>query len=254
MKPFNISNYIATLHWANAADGFDSVVTLHNYYGYAFRGRPASDTDADVVVRFFKEDGSELPSHETPVPTGGSVHLAVSSVHPGFRGLVSAQMIPRGKMPRIKALPGQPQKPIATSFFMLYQRQGGFSDFSHELFPVREKPDSKPVEWATILYGRPGIRSGAVVLNNRPGQAGAEFGSDVEAQVMDLHSKPLTEPFRFHLPPGGSRMFRIEDAFPGFDFAKTPTRSAIVAVRGKNIEQPLSLHLHECGDFNIHHF
>lgn len=244
--------YGGTLHWATARDGFESVITIVNYYGWVFAGQAPDRTDADVNVRFFDEQGTERAPHNAPLPTGRSLHLAVGTVHPGFQGLVAVSMVPRGRMPRRSARPGQPGRPIATSYFMLYERTGGFRDFSHELFLMRRDPDRSATEWATVLYFSDAVNPAIVTMNNRPLGDGFDCRADVALQLLGFDGAPLTAPHMFTLPPGGSALTELATAFPEFDRHRHPR--AIITATARNIEQPMSLHLHASGDFNLHHF
>jgi hypothetical protein len=243
--------YTETLHWATARDGFESVVTIFNYLGWAFPDRDDADTDAEVAVRFFAEDGTELTPHTATLRTGRSLHLPVGTVHPGFRGMVATTMTPHGGMARRSALPAAPGRPIATSYFMLYERAGGFRDFSHELFLLQRKPGAM-VEWATVLFFDAGRTASIVVMNNRLPGGGGACAAEPAIRLYALDGAPLTGAYRFDLPAGGSRLVALPEAFP--DFRPPAGGSAVATVAARNIEQPMSLHLHASGDFNVHHF
>lgn len=245
-------DYIGTLHWVTAKDRFDSIINLYNYYGYAFNKMPPSSTDAEVRVRFFNEEGLEEQPYRHELKTGGTLHLSVSSHLPGFRGAVSVQMIPKGRMKRLTHKEGKKQRPIATSYFVLYRNQGGFQDFSHELFAVRSDPESRNVEWATVVYPLEDTRPGVVVMNNRPLCKGPAFSSRIELELRNHRSQIVAGPFQATLPPGGSRFYMMDELFPSLH--QTRGGSLMAVVRGNNIEQPMSFHAHKTGDFNIHHF
>lgn len=243
--------YISTIHWAYASDGYDSMITAYNYYGYAFPNEPREKTDADVTMHFFSEDGTLRTIVTKSLPTNESLYLSVSEVAPGFRGLVALRMVPRGKMPRLKDKSG---RPIASSFFMLYKRQKNYLDFSHELFPVKFKSEDKIAEWSTVMYARNSMDPRVVVMNNRPGLKGQLFGSKVRVQLLDLASNPISEEKTFELQPGGSQLLELRKLFPECSALSSNVNSFLCCVRGNNIEQPMSLHQTQTGDFNIHHF
>lgn len=251
-ESFIIDDYIGTLHWGIAKEPFDSVINLYNYYGYAFKNESYEKTDADVIVRFFNENGLEEKPYRNELKTGQALHLSIASHIPNFFGAVSVQMIPKGRMKRLTYKNGQRQRPIASSYFVLYKKKDGHQDFSHELFPVQSKPEKKNVEWATVVYPLEGTLPGVVVMNNRPLCQGYEFNSQVELELRDHDSNILTNPCKATLPPGGSRLFMMNDLFPTLkDIGRN---SMMVVVRGNNIEQPMSFHSYKTGDFNIHHF
>lgn len=246
------ANYRSTLHWGIARDGFDSILSVFNYYGDAFRGQPTAHTDADLTVQPFNEEGTPLRPAVLAVATGETIHLRISQLWPGHRGVVAARMTPRGRMARLSAPVSGKTKPIATSFFMLYERVGGFRDFSHELFLARNDVEPRPAEWASVVYPDPLTQAGVVVMNNHLGCDPAEFGSNVEIELLAMDGSALHDRCYFNLMPGGSRVMMLEDAFPGFFQAADTART--IVVRGKNIEQPMTLHLKDGGDFNLHHF
>ncbi|MEK9643938.1 MAG: hypothetical protein VW547_00200 [Alphaproteobacteria bacterium] len=243
--------YRETLHWANARDGFESVVTIFNYLGWAFPDRDSTETDADVKLRFFAENGTELAPHTVALKTEQSLHIPVGDVHPGFRGMVATRMQPRGGMRRRSATAENPGRPIATSFFILYERTGGFRDFSHELFLLQDRP-GKAAEWATVVYLNDKTEASVVVMNNRLPESGPICASEAEIRMFGLDGAPLTDGYRFSLSPGGSRLVSLAEAFPGYSRASRD--SAIATVSARNIEQPMTLHIHRSGDFNVHHF
>jgi hypothetical protein len=244
--------YGGTLHWATAKDGFDSILNLYNYYAYAFRDHSQSLTDAVAEVRFFNEMGEELAPWRRDVLTGETAHLSVSTVHPGFQGIVSARLTPNGKMPRLTATTARRGATIATSYFMIYRREGEFCDFSHELFLAQSRPQTMPEEWAQIVYLRPHMRAGVIVMNSRVGCKDRAASSAVTITLCDLGGKALDMSAAFDLPPGGSRCLMLDEALPQLRSLKQET--VIVSVKSANIEQPMTLHLMASGDFNIHHF
>ena len=241
--------YAPTLHWGIARDGFESVVTIYNYLGFAFRNEPPARTDAVVEIRLHDGEGASVGALDAEIATGGTLHLPLSRIRAGFQGAVTVAMRPKGRMARLSWCDGKAHRPIATSFFMLY-RCAGFADFSHELFTVRADRDGAPAEWATVLFTDGSIDPSVIVMNNRIGCNGDGYGSDIAMQLYDLAGAPVTDEFRFALKPGGSRLVRLADAFG----AAMPARRAIATVTGRNIEQPMTLHRHACRDFNIHHF
>ncbi len=244
--------YIPTIHWATTKDGFDSIVTLFNYYGYAFHNSNKEQTDADVILNFFNEDGTELQQYSATLETGRTLHIPVSKIHKNFSGIVTATMHPHGDMSRL-SWKGEPlHKPIATSFFMLYEKEGGYKDFSHELFMAKKTSDAKIVEWATILYTDKLIKSGFVIMNNRLYNNSSKSGSLVTVQLYDMKCNTLSNIVNFQLNPGGSRLVMLDQVFPDMELDKLDC--VTVVVRGNNIEQPMSFHVHSSGDFNIHHF
>jgi len=244
--------YGETLHWATARDGFESVLTIFNYLGWAFPGYPPERTDADVSLRFFAEEGRELESYSAVLGTGQALHLPVGKIHRDFRGVVATRMMPRGGMARRSATPQRPGRPIATSYFMLYEREGGFCDFSHELFLMRNKPEKTVSEWATVLFSGAGLDLAVVAMNNCAAITGAEGQSDATLRLSALDGAPLSDDYRFSLSPMGSLLIRIRDVFQ--EFSDSGFGPVTATLSGANIEQPLSLHLHGSGDFNIHHF
>lgn len=244
--------YAETLHWATARDGFGSTLAIFNYLGFAFGGLPPEKTDAEVGVRFFGEDGQELAPYRTPLATGRSLHLSLGRIHPGFQGIVAVALTPAGRIGRRRAVPGAAQRPIATSFFMLYERQGGFRDMSHELFIAGRNPARSDVEWATTLFLDEPLDPSVVIMNNRLSSKDPLCRSNVTLRLYDLRGKAITESATFELPPGGSRVLALRDAFPGFD--RTSQQQVIATVTGRNLEQPMSFHRHASGDFNVHHF
>jgi hypothetical protein len=244
--------YVETIHWATARDGFESILTIFNYLGFAFGNLAPERTDAELAVRFFCEDGHELTPYKGQLPTGRSLHLPVGQIHPSFQGIVTVAMTPHGRMERRSARPGVPQRPIATSFFMLYERAGGFCDMSHELFIALREPNRQPVEWATVLFMEDDLDPAVVVMNNRPFGKEPDCQADIALRLFDLDGTAATEAMEFRLPPGGSRIVRLGDAFPAF-IASGRDR-VIATVTGCNIEQPMSFHRHASGDFNLHHF
>jgi hypothetical protein len=247
------AGYRATLHWATARDGFDSVLSVYNYYGHAFRDAKPPETDSELTVQLFDEKGTLVANRAWPIETGETLHIRISKVVPGFRGLVAARMTPRGRMPRINRGSAQTPRPIATSYFMLYERQGGFRDLSHELFLARDDADEIAVEWASLIDIDVTTRPGIVVMNNRPLRAGSEFASGVEIVLGRIDGAHLAGPFRIALPPGGSAVVMIDDAFPDLALPDSDGGYCVI-VRGNNIEQPMTLHLLSSGDFNVHHF
>lgn len=243
-------DYRETLHWAIARDGFESVVTVFNYLGWAFPDRQAVETDAEVTLRFFAEEGRELAPHRRDLQTGKSLHVPVGNLHPGFRGMVAVRMAPKGMMPRKSAGPSG-GRPIATSFFMLYERKGGFRDFSHELFLLRDDPGGT-AEWATIVYMNGENKASIVVMNNRSPASGEPGAAEPVVRLYDMKGQSIASEYRFALPPGGSRLVSLSEAFP--DMAATAGQSCIATVSSRNIEQPMTMHIHRNGDFNVHHF
>jgi len=252
-EPLEIAGYRATLHFATARDDFDSVLSVYNYYGHAYRNSTPAETDADLTVRLFEETGKEVARRQCPVATGDTAHIRMSEVYPEFRGLVATTMVPRGRMGRLSKREGIPSRPIATSYFMLYERHGKFRDFSHELFLARDSVDPKVAEWASLIYLDEGMRAGVVIMNNRPLCVGLEYGSQAEIAVGTLDGGQITPPHRLSLPPGGSVLAMLDEVFPDLG-VPTDGRAWSVVVRGTHIEQPMTIHLHASGDFNLHHF
>lgn len=140
---------------------------------------------------------------------------------------------------------------MATSYFILYEREGGFRDFSHELFLLQRKP-GKVAEWATVLFLGADIRAAIVTMNNREPGSGAACESEAVIRLYDMAGQFLTGEHRYKLPPGGSCLTWLDEVFPHFDALKG--RAVIATVTAPNIEQPMSLHVHASGDFNVHHF
>lgn len=243
--------YISTIHWATAQNGFDSLITAHNYYGFAFPGLPKDKTDAEITVDFFGEDGTLWTSIKKEIATNASLHLSTDSVAKNFQGLVALRMVPKGRMPRIKDTSG---RPIASSFFMLYRLRHNFLDFSHELFPVKKAPDAREAEWSTVVYGGQFVEPSVIAMNNRPGSSNSSNGSRVKVRLLSLDSSPLTPEVTFDLPPGGSRLVELKQIFPKIISPTVQATPLLCCVRSKNIEQPMSLHRHKSGDFNVHHF
>ena len=244
--------YSETIHWATARDGFESVITIFNYLGFAFPDCSATETDAEILVRFFDEDGQALTPYHGVLATGRSLHLPVGTIHRDFQGMIAVCMSPKGRMPRLSWSEDKPHRPIATSYFMLYQRTGGFRDVSHELFNIGSEPDTNPAEWATVLLLGNALSPAIIVMNNRPYGKGKAYASAVEITLYDLANHALAAPYSVDIPPGGSKLVFCADVFPAF--AEIALNEVIATVTGRNIEQPLSLHMHPSGDFNIHHF
>lgn len=252
-EPLETAGYRATLHFAMARDGFDSVLSVYNYYGHAYRNAAPVDTDADLTVRLFDETGTEAARRHYPIATGDTVHVRMSELCPGFSGVVTASMVPRGRMGRLSKRDDGKARPIATSYFMLYERNAVYRDFSHELFLARDNVDSRVAEWASLVYLDGGMQAGVVIMNNRPLCVGSEYGSDVEIVVGTLDGHQITKPHRLRLASGGSKMVMLDEIFPGLS-VPSDGRACSVVVRGTHIEQPMTIHLHASGDFNLHHF
>ena len=247
-------HYGATLHWGSARDGFDSVLSAHNYYGFAFPDKKTSDTDAELVVRLFDENGKEAEDYRAECKTGESHHFSIAKHRPGFEGLVAARLVPRGLLPRRSTPPDKTSRPIATSFFMLYRRGESFADMSHELFLIDGKDPqkaTKKAEWLTVVYPAPGVSAGVIVMNNssRPEVSSGSVGT---LQLMRMDSTPLSSAYEFRIPTLGSKKFLLREVFP--ELMRELNEPVITCIRANQIEQPLSLHLLDSGDFNIHHF
>jgi hypothetical protein len=242
--------YRATLHWGIARDGFDSILGVYNYYGDVFANATPNLTDAELFVTLFDEQGARVGERCEPISTKDTVHLRIGDIASDFRGLVATQMVPRGRMRRLS---GTGERPIATSYFMLYERAGGYRDFSHELFLARDKASTIGAEWASLVYSGDDLRAGVVVMNNCPLCDGAEFHTIGEVRVLGLDGSALARPYPISLKPGGSLLLMLDEAFP--EIANVPSSEArSVVVRATNIEQPMTFHLRDSGDFNLHHF
>jgi hypothetical protein len=240
--------YRSTLHWAMTGNGFDSVIGAFNYYHLAFKSEPTERVNAHFHVQLFDANGECRAVHQEPLKAGGTTYIRISDLAPGFRGLVAARMVPHGGMGRLSGS----TRPIASSYFMMYEREGGYTDFSHELFLPRTSPSQERKGWASIFHVLQGFRPGVVVMNNCPGETGDTWFATVEVQVCDLSGACLTEARMLYLPPGGSRLVMLDEIFPNLQMVVGETHS--VVVRGNNIEQPMTMHVSESGDFNFHHF
>lgn len=203
--------YAPTLHWGIARDGFESVVTIYNYLGFAFRNEPPVRTDAVVEIRLHDGEGASAGALDAEIATGGTLHLPLSRIRAGFQGAVTVAMRPKGRMARLSWCDGKAHRPIATSFFMLYRR-AGFADFSHELFTVRADRDSAPAEWATVLFTDGSIDPSVIVMNNRIGCNGDGYGSDVAMRLYDLAGAPQASAYFFNF-----------SSDPRYDFTACPT-------------------------------
>lgn len=249
------AEYTQTIHWASNKNGFDTILCFYNYYGHVFKELDSSLTDATIKIRFYEEqDGKELQAFEKELPTGKSFHIPVSEIHPGFQGIVGVSIEPNGRMPRRSWKPedGQPRE-IRSSYFAIYKREGGYSDFSHELYPVEPKPAKEEKNRSQILMIRPNFRSGIVLANNRAGQSGKDFESNLQVRLFELSGELATESvFKTRLAPGASRVLFLDEMFPRFDFNKF--QQIIANVSAKNLEHPMSIHMFDHGDFNFHHF
>jgi hypothetical protein len=244
--------YSETLHWATTEDGFQSTIALINYFGWAFPAAGKHQTDADVVIRFFDHNGQELEPFKSTIETGQSFHFTIGSHLPRFEGLIAVNLIPHGKMARKSASSDSPGRPIATSYFTLYERYGNFADFSHELFLLRKNINVVPQEWATVLFFDHELSPALIIMNNCDSQERPQAASEVSIQLFKMNGHPVSEINEFSLQPRGSKRLLISECFP--DMAFDGIDQVTVTVTGTNIEQPMSLHLHESGDFNLHHF
>lgn len=241
-------HYRSTLHWGMTGDGFDSVISAFNYYHLAFKSEATERVDADFHVQLFDANGERRAVHQETLKAGGTTYIRISDLVPGFRGLVAARMVPHGGMGRLTGS----TRPIASSYFMMYERDGGYRDFSHELFLPRMSPSQERKGWASVFYAMSGFRPGVVVMNNCPGETGSEWCSSVELQVCALSGVPETEPRTFELPPGGSFLVMLDNIFHTLNLSGGEAHS--IVVRGNNIEQPMTFHVSGSSDFNFHHF
>ena len=248
---FLIDNYIATNHWATCRNNFNSVLNVFNYYGFAFKDYSESQTDADLYVHLFNENGEKICSKQEFLKTGHSLHIEINSIMKNFQGIVSTQLVPKGKM---KRLSNKIRLPIATSYFMMYKRNEVFCDFSHELFPIKLEYNNKVLEWMTILYFSKNLNPGFVIMNSLFNPK-IKKTDEVIIELKDINNKNTILSKKINLNGMGSKLIKLSELIDTENLIKNnETKSLTAIVRGKNIEQPMSVHLHNSGDFNIHHF
>lgn len=248
---FLISNYIATNHWATCKNNFKSILNIFNYYGYAFKNYSKKETDADLHIHLFDENGKKQLTKIMFIETGHSLHVEINELLPNFQGIVSSQLVPKGRM---KRLSNKINRPISTSYFMMYKRHDIFCDFSHELFPLKLKQNNKDLEWMTILYMSKYLQPGFVVMNSLYNN-NTNIKNTINIELKDLSNKKIFFSKKIVLNSMGSKFINLVDLLDIDKFLDNKDSISFTAiVKGQNIEQPMSIHLHESGDFNIHHF
>ena len=250
MNNLIINDYISTNHFAINNSEFKSIINVYNYYGFAFKDLSEADTDSIVYVHFYNENGESQGIIEKEIKTGESLHIDTSIMNPNFSGLISTHMVPNGKMNRLSYKMGTKQRPISTSYFIMYERFKKYRDFSHVLYPVSNKIEKINSEWMTMIYIKDDLKSSVVIMNKCPNEIKQEFKSKVTVEAYDNNFGFLKFLDEFELMPGGSKIVNVSKNIRELLHFK----SIIIKIKGNNIEQPMSLNYHDSGDFNFHHF
>jgi len=248
MNQHTVSEYIIgrtvpTLIWGCESEEFHTRVSLFNYYSLLNENEQVS---SQAYIYLFFENGTPAGRYDKVLKPLEQWQFNLSSAIPKFEGTIAVQLIP-DTMPPLKH-----DRYVGTLFFVTYWDAHGHCDFTHETDRMRFGTDRKLQYEPAVIPTSPDIEMSIIVQNSFFGHDMEKCDSRWFLEIRD-HSGTVLVDHKGTLEPRASKALAIEDLLPNYR-KRLGGRPGSVHIKGRHINQPLTLLRHVSGDFNIHHF
>ena len=243
MNPYVIDRTVPTLIWGREDSQFHTRISLFNYYSLLF---PDQSVHVTAHLYLFGENGQEQGHVQRTLNPLQQWQCDMGEVSKEFQGSIGVQMVP-DYLPPLKH-----DRFLGTLFFATYWDAEGHCDFTHETDRMRFDQDSRvQYEPATIPTSE-NLELSIVVQNSFFGEDESNCDRSWDVEIRDAEGQQLLHK-SLNLAPRASVVIPVGELLPDYR-RQLGGRAGSVHVRGRHINQPLTLVRHRSGDFNIHHF
>ena len=228
---------------------WNTVLSFHNYFEEVFPGK-------QVAVRlhlvFHDRDGREVSVHETDVAPGAAVQLDCRALGVRHDGVVAMAAVPDADIAALSAGKFKIKSRVTTGYYITWEHAGRWRDTMHEWTEVSSATPRRSIQHVGFATAGLAIACGLVLTNPTVVAAPSGARASMRLRSADGRLQPRSVPLET-LPPMGSRVVRLAEAFPDFDHLLAEHGRLVVDVESTQAGPPLTAEWHRSGDFHIHH-
>lgn len=250
----NNPRYEVTTTYYKVSEHFATMISFYNYFQEIF---PQADTPVNLHFFLFSSDGKQIAHHSQELGAGSFLQKDLRDIcgNTAREGIVGVAAIPAFSLEGL-AKDKTPLRPkIPTGFYVTWFDDNDHVDISHEWNPISMVPGKEKKSFLSYEFQDGKISPHVVLMNTTLGTQ----ESAVARPKLDLYrtEKGKTEILSsFDLEPIPGMGTRVVDVFKTLPAAKElfkKYKTLGLSVTSENMPLPLTMEVHESGDFHIHH-
>jgi hypothetical protein len=244
---------VATNYYKNS-DSFSTVVSYYNYYQEIF-----SAQETPVVLHFFVfgANGKQIAYHSQKLDSAEFIQknlrdLCGTKTNEGIVGVAATpsfdlEKIAQGKIPLLPK--------ISTGFYTTWFDNKNHVDIMHEWNAVSINDNKEKKSYLSYEYQDGKIRPFAILMNTSLGNCDLVTAKPkLELYVSNKGKANVLSSCNLDpIPAMGTRVVDIFETLSQAEKLFQTHKILGLLVTSKNLPLPLTLEIHECGDFHIHH-
>lgn len=244
---------VATNYY-KTSDSFSTVVSFYNYYQEIF---PAMETPVVLHFFVFDKNGNQIAYHNEKLDSGAFIQKNIKDIcgTKSEEGMVGVAAIPSFNLEETAQgkIPLRPK--ISTGFYMTWFDNQSHVDIMHEWNTVVLNETTEKKSYLSYEYHDGKIKPFVILMNTSIGNS--EWASAEPKLELYVSNKGKINILSSHnlepIPAMGTRVVDIFKTLPKGEELFRTHKTLGLLVSSRNIPLPLTMELHECGDFHIHH-
>jgi hypothetical protein len=250
----NNPRFEVTTTYFKVSEHFSTVISFYNYYQEIF---PAADTPVTLHFFLFSSEGAQIAHHEEELGAGSFLQKDLREIcgtnH--REGMVGVAAIPNFNLEDL-AREKTPLRPkISTGFYVTWFDDKDHVDIMHEWNPISLVPVKEKKSFLSYEFHEGKINPYVVLMNTTLGnQESALARPKLELYRTEKGKTEILSSFDLDPIPGmGTRVVDILNTLPEAKELFKKYKSLGLSVKSQNLPLPLTMEVHESGDFHIHH-
>lgn len=244
---------VATTYY-KVSEHFATVISFYNYYQEIF---PQAHTPVTLHFFLFSSDGKQIAHHHEDLGAGCFLQKDLRDIcgRNHREGMVGVAAIPNFSLEEL-AQDKTPLRPkISTGFYVTWFDDENHVDIMHEWNPISLVPVKEKKSFLSYEFQEGKINPYVVLMNTTMGtQAGAIATPKLQLYRTEKGKTEILSSAELEPIPGmGTRVVDILDTLPSAKELFKKHKTLGLSVTSQNLPLPLTMEVHESGDFHIHH-